>query len=98
MKEYDLILLYAMSRMHNHYLNVIKYLSPRLRIGIHRADIKKSIKTAETDRLFLDVCASFGADVLEPGRYRCRLLAVPLFPYQPGFPGRSWVQRSKATG
>ena len=85
MKEYDLILLYTMSRMHNHYLNIVRHLGSRLRIGLYRADIKKKVRTAQTDRLFLQVCASLGADILDSGEHRCRVLAVPLFPYQPGF-------------
>lgn len=85
MKGYDLILLYTMSRMHNHYLSIVRHLGSRLRIGLYRADINKKVRTAETDQLFLRVCTSLGAEILDSGEHRCRVLAVPLFPYQPGF-------------
>ena len=55
MKTYDLVLLYTLSRVHNHYLSVIRHLGRRLRIGVYVARTEKIVKTAETERLFLDL-------------------------------------------
>ena len=85
MKRYDVVLLYTLSRVHNHYLPIVRELGRRLRIAVVVADTKKKIKTAATERLFLDLAEGFGADVIEPGRVDGRLLLVPQFRYQDGF-------------
>lgn len=85
MKAYDVVLLSTLSRVHNHYLAIVRHLGRRLRIALVVAETKKKIKTAATERLFLELAASFGADVVEPGAVAGRLLLVPQFRYQDGF-------------
>lgn len=85
MTTYDVVLVHALGRMHNHYLNIVKHLGRRLRIGICRAELKKPVKTSATETLFLELCASFGAEPLPPGRHRTRLLVLPQFPYADEF-------------
>jgi hypothetical protein len=84
-KTYDLVLLYTLSRVHNHYLSVIRHLGRRLRIAVYVARTEKIVKTAETERLFLDLCARFGADVLDGGRVSAGVLALPQARYDAGF-------------
>lgn len=85
MKTYDLVLVYALSRVHNHYLSVIRHLGRRLRIAVYVARTEKIVKTAETERLFLELCARFGAHVLEGGRASAGVLALPQARYDAGF-------------
>ena len=85
MKTYDLVLLYALSRVHNHYLSVIRHLGRRLRIGVYVARTEKIVKTADTERLFLDLCVRFGADILEDGHVTAGVLTLPQARYDPGF-------------
>jgi len=85
MKSYDLILLYTIGRVHNHYLSVVRHLGGRLRIGIYVAETQKKIKTAQTEQLFLELCRQFGGEILGPGSYACGLLAIPQFRYQGAF-------------
>ena len=85
MKRYDIVLLYTLSRVHNHYLPIVRELGKRLRVAVVLADTKKHVKTAATERLFLDLVESFGADVIEAGGIDGRLLLVPQFRYQDGF-------------
>jgi hypothetical protein len=84
---YDLILVYALGRMHNHYLNVVKHLAGRLRIGIYAGPIQKKVKTAETEQTFLGLARALGAQLLDGGPHRARLVVVPQFPWEPGEPG-----------
>ncbi len=83
---YDLILLYVFHRVHNYYLNIIKYLSNNLSIGIVEessvADTKTRKKIANTERVFLDLCRQLGADILDPKKkYSCNLLLAPQHSY-----------------
>lgn len=85
MRTYDLVLLYTLSRVHNHYLSVIRHLGRRLRIAVYVARTEKIVKTVETERLFLELCARFGADILEGGGASTSVLALPQARYHAGF-------------
>ena len=85
MRAYDIVLLYTLSRVHNHYLSVIRHLGRRLRIAVYVGRTEKIVKTAETERLFLELCARFGADILEGGSASAGVLALPQARYDAGF-------------
>lgn len=79
---YDLILLYTFHRVHNYYINIIKYLSKDLSIGIVEEPsvtvTKTRTKIANTERVFLGLCRQLGADLLAPKeKYICNLLFAP---------------------
>jgi len=78
-KHYDIILVFVFSRIHNYYLNIVKYLSPELKIGIFVPGAEKAKWTSETNQLFLDFCRETGADVFYEGNFSCELLLVPQF-------------------
>ena len=91
---YDLILVFGFSRAHNHYLNIVKYLSPDYKIGIYFVNAEKRgtsagssqmIKVKDTDDLFLSCLKSFGADILEEGSFECSLLVLPQVAFNPEF-------------
>jgi hypothetical protein len=81
MTTWDMILVYERSRVHNHYLNICRYLSRRLRIGIYVVPTTKAEKTMATERLFLELCREAGATILESGPHVCGLLALPALRY-----------------
>ena len=77
--KYDVILIFAYSRIHNHYLNIAKYLGKELKIGIYISDVGKASRTKDTDSLFCSLCAGFGVEILPPGKYQCNLLVIPRY-------------------
>ncbi len=89
--RYDIILLYTQFRVLNYYLNLIKQLSGDFAIGIlnvisEREDahsVKAKRKIIQTDRMFLNLCQKFGADILKTGqKYVCKLLLIPQYNYR----------------
>jgi|GEM_PF-2203492 len=80
---FDILLVYAFSRVHAYYLNVVRALSPRLRVGIHlgsgelRSNASHRLtKLASTECLFLGELEEAGA-VLVDGPCRAKVVALP---------------------
>lgn len=89
-KTYDIILFYTYFRVHNYFLNIIKYLSPSLSIGILvvedavKYNTKK--KVSETDTCFLACCIKNGAELLDlKEKYNCKLAIAPQGNYDTKF-------------
>lgn len=62
-KHYDLILVYTSHRRHNNYLNIIKYMSASLRIGILKFETKH--RWGESEEIYLQACLEAGAELVE---------------------------------
>jgi hypothetical protein len=89
MKEYDIILVYYLTRKHNYYAHVIKELSSQYRIGLLLSDEKDFYasrkghrKVKNTDKLFRSFCVQMGAEriyVNEKVKGKVILIPVELF-------------------
>lgn len=83
MKDFDLILAVTTFRRVVVYLPIIKFLHSRFRIGIYIFDIPdtEKNKTEKTDRLFLDLCVKFGAEILNDFPVHSKLAILPQWAY-----------------
>lgn len=88
--NYDIILVHLFSRGHSYYINIIKALSGDLRIGVlymkctEKSHQKNQANLKETDRLYFDLYAEYGADILDGAeKYNCNLLLVPQYSFDP---------------
>lgn len=88
--DYDIIIVHLFSRIHPYYINIIKALSGELRIGVLYMECKKKshrrnqVNLQETDRLYFDLYAEYGADILDGAeKYNCNLLLVPQYSFDP---------------
>lgn len=84
-RAYDIVLLHAWSRVHNHFLNIIRHLSARLRIGVCHGAVVKQVKNPETEKRFLELCRKLGAELFEELEFDCGLLVIPQFEYKEGY-------------
>jgi hypothetical protein len=82
-KEYDLILIITTFRRVMVYLPMIKELSHQFRIGLYNVAIpeKEKIKTQETDRIFVDLCCRFGAEIVEDFPVKSQISIIPQWAY-----------------
>jgi hypothetical protein len=64
MSRYDITLVFFNARLHNQFLNIIKYLARDLDICIYVCPYFKFSRTPATNRQFLEYCAKLGAKVL----------------------------------
>jgi len=69
MNEFDIILVFQISRKHNYYAHIIKELSSKYRIGLLLSDEenfydsrKGHRKIKNTERIYLSLCVQFGAE------------------------------------
>lgn len=65
MRQFDIVLVFFNSRLHNHFLSIIKYLSRKYNICIWVTDYHKAKRTPQTNDLFLQLCENFGATVIK---------------------------------
>jgi len=89
MKQYDIILIYFFVRDNLYYLNIIKTLSPKYKIGLLLSNDKnfynkpenstfKKLKT--TGEKFRSLCVEYGADkIYVDEQLQCKLCLMPLF-------------------
>ncbi len=97
-KSYDIVLVFPNFRRNAMYLSLIKYLSKDLKIGILKVPIDKPEKTFNVDRLFLNSCEDFGAEMICPGqKVSTNMLIIPQWRYSSDAIGiiRSTVTESK---
>lgn len=83
-KLFDLILVYSFGRVHAYYLNIIKYLSGRYKIGLLLSDdkdfysnpeVKVYAKAKKTEKLYRKLCVQFGAGKIYINeKCHCKLL------------------------
>ncbi len=80
---YDILLVYSFSRVHAHYLNIVRALSGGLRVGVYLSPAERRserghrlAKLAETERTFIDTLAEAGAELVD-GPCETRLLVFP---------------------
>lgn len=80
---FDLLLAYSFSRVHAYYLNVVRALSGRLRIGVHLGSPEmrsrrshRVFKLERTERLFLEALREAGASLVD-GPCQTGVLALP---------------------
>lgn len=85
---FDIILVYTFGRIHYYYLNIIKYLSPKYKIGLLLSDEKDFttkpfrktfMKVKETEKKFRSLCIKYGAErVYVNHEYKCNLLLMQI--------------------
>ncbi|MBU1077846.1 MAG: hypothetical protein KKH98_11175, partial [Spirochaetes bacterium] len=80
--KYDLILVNTFFRIHNYYLNIIKELFNKIKIGLFVLHPEKNKtyldKVIDTEESFIQECVHFGAHLIkEKEKCSCRLLLVP---------------------
>jgi len=80
---YDILLVYSFSRVHAHYLNIVRALSGGLRVGVYLSPaerrserVNRLSKLTETERTFIDALAEAGAELVV-GPCETRLLVFP---------------------
>lgn len=82
MKVCDIVLVFPNFRRNAVYLSIIKHLSRDFSIGIIQVPIDSPGKTISVDRLFLDMCKDFGAEIMCPGKkVSTNLLIIPQWQY-----------------
>lgn len=64
MSRYDVTLVFFHARLHNQFLNIIKYLARELDICVFVCPYFKYLRAPETNRKFLEYCEELGAKVL----------------------------------
>ena len=80
--HYDIILIFPNFRRNAIYLSIIKYLSKDFTIGLLRVPVDNSAKTFHTDRLFLHLCKTLGAEILQADKaVSTNILIIPQWPY-----------------
>jgi hypothetical protein len=80
---YDILLVYSFSRVHAHYLNIVKALSGGVRVGVYLSPagrrsegVHRLSKLTETERTFINTLAEAGAELVD-GLCETRLLVFP---------------------
>ena len=91
MKEFDVILVYSFGRENLPYLSIIKYLSPRYKIGLLLSDDKDFYarpqnstfaKLKDTENKIRALCVQYGAEKIYVNeKYKCKLLLMYPFAY-----------------
>ena len=84
MKHYDLALVVGYHRNAAPFLSVIRELGSRLKIAVLSVDLDPSLqsKTGQAHLDFIDLCRSFGADILQLGEAAFATMTVfQQFPY-----------------
>lgn len=88
MKDYDIILVYALGIKHNYYLNIIKHLSSRYKVGLLLSDekdfaanpargTKTFLRMKKTEKKFRAVCVRYGAEKIYINQeYKCRIMLI----------------------
>ena len=64
MAKFDITLVFFHARLHNIFLNIIKYLASETRVCVFVCPYFKSSRTPETNRQFLEACEELGATVV----------------------------------
>lgn len=65
MEQFDITLVFFNSRLHNHFLSIIKHFGKKYRICVWVAPYHKASRTPKTNTLFLELCKDLGATVIE---------------------------------
>ena len=78
---FDLILVYTSHRRHEPYINIIKYLSSDIKIGLLK--FKPLHPWGKTEEEYVRQCIDYGA-TLVTGKSTCNLLMLPRFGGKPG--------------
>jgi hypothetical protein len=80
----DILLVFGHFRSVAAYLSIIRNLSPKVKIGVMRADVEPAYiaKTLSSHPMFLNLCAQFGAQIIAQGtEVDATLMVVQQFPY-----------------
>jgi hypothetical protein len=85
-KKYDLILVIEYFRSVAYYLSIIKYLSTDLKIGLLEVPFDDNLKNKHriTQKKFVDLCISFGGEVVQGNAIQTDLLMIPQRPFNYG--------------
>ena len=109
--DFDLVLVFPVFRAATAFLPIVKYLSPRYRVGVyfHRADDSgfQERKTGNTDLQFVELCRELGGEVIGEGPVKARLVILSYSNYSKEYlsalrenivSGRYWIMHGVLSG
>tara|TARA_Y100000588_G_C14272802_1_gene933053 strand:+ start:3582 stop:4739 length:1158 start_codon:yes stop_codon:yes gene_type:complete len=101
MDEFDIILVFYLSRKHDYYLHIIKELSSKYRIGLLLSDEENFFdsrkghrKVINSERQFLSLCVQLGAEkIFVNQEVRGKIIIIPLLPLQEMFHTEDYMSK-----